>query len=579
MISISPELTLSKADEPQERPIRLGERLLRAGILTEAEIESALIEQTNNQLRLGETLLMMGFLEEEELLPFMEEQLGVCAVRLRDGIIDPQAVLMLPRAKAEALEAIVLFKVRNTITVAMADPNNLQHIDEIERLTNCEVRPVFTLQRPLHEMLERCYEADFSVDAVTADLDSNSIELQNDIIDIDLQSIDSMTDGSPIVSLVNYIIVHAVRQGASDIHIEPGQKYTLVRYRVDGQLREVLRPRKDFHPAIVSRLKVMGKMDIAEHRMPQDGRMHVLVEGRNIDFRISTLPTILGEKIVLRILDRENLTFNLEELGVPEAQLKTIKQMIGKPHGLVLVTGPTGSGKTTTLYSAIELMKSVHRNIVTVEDPVEYQLDLINQVQANSNSSISFQSVLRSILRQDPDVMMIGEIRDAETAEIAVQSALTGHLVLSTLHTNDSASAVTRLLDMGIAPYKISASLIGVVAQRLIRKVCPHCQIQYYPPTDLLDMIHYQGDRRRQFIHGEGCKRCYDTGHLGRIGIYEVMQCTPKLREMISKSPKLDEIRACHKSQGGTFLLDEGIDRAEEGLTSVDEVINVAFFE
>lgn len=579
MISISPELTLSKADEPQERPIRLGERLLRAGILTEAEIESALIEQTNNQLRLGETLLMMGFLEEEELLPFMEEQLGVCAVRLRDGIIDPQAVLMLPRAKAEALEAIVLFKVRNTITVAMADPNNLQHIDEIERLTNCEVRPVFTLQRPLHEMLERCYEADFSVDAVTADLDSNSIELQNDIIDIDLQSIDSMTDGSPIVSLVNYIIVHAVRQGASDIHIEPGQKYTLVRYRVDGQLREVLRPRKDFHPAIVSRLKVMGKMDIAEHRMPQDGRMHVLVEGRNIDFRISTLPTILGEKIVLRILDRENLTFNLEELGVPEGQLKTIKQMIGKPHGLVLVTGPTGSGKTTTLYSAIELMKSVHRNIVTVEDPVEYQLDLINQVQANSNSSISFQSVLRSILRQDPDVMMIGEIRDAETAEIAVQSALTGHLVLSTLHTNDSASAVTRLLDMGIAPYKISASLIGVVAQRLIRKVCPHCQIQYYPPTDLLDMIHYQGDRRRQFIHGEGCKRCYDTGHLGRIGIYEVMQCTPKLREMISKSPKLDEIRACHKSQGGTFLLDEGIDRAEEGLTSVDEVINVAFFE
>lgn len=579
MISIAPELTLSNSGEPQERPIRLGERLLRAGILTEAEIESALIEQTNNQLRLGETLLMMGFLEEEELLPFMEEQLGVCAVRLRDGIIDPQAVVMLPRAKAEALEAIVLFKVRNTITVAMADPNNLQHIDEIERLTNCEVRPVFTLQRPLQEMLERCYEADFSVDAVTADFDSNSIELQSDIIDIDLQSIDSMTDGSPIVSLVNYIIVHAVRQGASDIHIEPGQKYTLVRYRVDGQLREVLRPRKDFHPAIVSRLKVMGKMDIAEHRMPQDGRMHVLVEGRNIDFRISTLPTILGEKIVLRILDRENLTFNLEELGVPEGQLKTIKQMIGKPHGLVLVTGPTGSGKTTTLYSAIELMKSVHRNIVTVEDPVEYQLDLINQVQANANSSISFQSVLRSILRQDPDVMMIGEIRDAETAEIAVQSALTGHLVLSTLHTNDSASAVTRLLDMGIAPYKISASLVGVVAQRLIRKVCPHCQIQYYPPTDVLDMIHYQGDRRRQFIHGEGCKKCYDTGHLGRVGIYEVMQCTPKLREMISKSPKLDEIRECHKSQGGTFLLDEGIDRAEEGLTSVDEVINVAFFE
>jgi len=307
--------------------------------------------------------------------------------------------------------------------------------------------------------------------------------------------------------------------------------------------------------------------------------MHIMVEGRNIDFRISTLPTVLGEKIVLRILDRENLTFNLEELGVPTDQLNTIKQLISRPYGLVLVTGPTGSGKTTTLYSAMELIKSVHRNIVTVEDPVEYQLDLISQIQANANSSMSFQAVLRSILRQDPDIMMIGEIRDAETAEIAIQAALTGHLVLSTLHTNDSASAVTRLLDMGIAPYKISASLIGVVAQRLMRKVCPHCQNQYYPPTDVLEMIHYEGDRRRQFVHGEGCKKCYDTGHLGRIGIYEVMQCTPELRDMISTSPRLEQIRECHKNQGGTFLLDEGIKRAEEGLTSIDEVINVAFVE
>lgn len=579
MITSAPELTLEDPLEAAAPPLRLGDRLLRAGILTEAEIESALLEQSNNNLRLGETLLMMGFLDEEELLPHMEQQLDVSAVRLRDGIIDPEAVRMLPKSKAEAIKAIVLFKVRETVTVAMADPNDLQQIDEIERLTGCVVRPVFALQLSLEAMLERCYEADFSVDAVTADLDADAIEIQEDMIDIDLQSIDSMTDGSPIVSLVNYIIVHAVRQGASDIHIEPGMKYTLVRYRVDGQLREVLRPRKDFHPAIVSRLKVMGKMDIAERRMPQDGRMHISVEGRTIDFRISTLPTVLGEKIVLRILDRENLTFNLEELGVPTDQLHTMKQMISKPYGLVLVTGPTGSGKTTTLYSAIELMKSVHRNIVTVEDPVEYQLELINQVQASANSSMSFQSVLRSILRQDPDVMMIGEIRDAETAEIAIQAALTGHLVMSTLHTNDSASAVTRLLDMGIAPYKISSSLVGVVAQRLMRKVCPHCQIQYYPPADLLEMIHYEGDKRRQFVHGEGCKKCYDTGHLGRVGIYEVMQCTPKLREMISTAPKLDDIRKCHKEQGGTFLLDEGIKRAEEGQTSIDEVVSVAFFE
>ena len=339
MISTSSAPRLSDPLKESSTPLRLGERLLRAGILTEAEIESALIEQSQNQRRLGETLLMMGFLEEEELLPFMEEQLGVSAVRLRDGIIDPQAVRLLLKSKAETIKAIVLFKVRGMITVAMADPNNLQQIDEIERLTGYEVRPVFALETSLEGMLDRCYEANFSVDAVTADLDTDAVELQDEVIDIDLQSIESIAEGSPIISLVNYIIVHAVRQGASDIHIEPGQKHTLVRYRVDGQLREVLRPRKDFHPAIISRLKVMGKMDIAEHRMPQDGRMHILVEGRTIDFRISTLPTVIGEKIVLRILDRENLTFNLEELGVPNDQLKTIKQMISKPYGLVLVTG------------------------------------------------------------------------------------------------------------------------------------------------------------------------------------------------------------------------------------------------
>ena len=571
-----PELDLGTQPAP---PLRLGERLIQAGILTEAEVESALSEQSARQLKLGETLMLMGFVDEDELLPYLEEQMNLPSVRLRDGIIDPKAVRLLPKSKAESLNAIVLFKVRNKLTVAMGEPDNLQKIDEIERLTGFEVQPVFTLSTSIEKMLSRCYEADFAVDAVTADLDSDAIELQSDAIDIDLQTVESISDGSPIINLVNYMIIHAVRQGASDIHIEPGHKYTLVRYRVDGQLREVLRPRRDFHPAIVSRLKVMGKMDIAEHREPQDGRMHILVEGRDIDFRISTLPTVIGEKIVLRILDRQNITFDLEQLGVPVNTLTQIKQMISKPYGLVLVTGPTGSGKTTTLYSAIELMKSVHRNMVTVEDPVEYQLELINQVQTSASSSMSFANVLRSILRQDPDVIMIGEIRDVETAEIAIQAALTGHLVLSTLHTNDSASAITRLLDMGVAPFKISAALVGVVAQRLLRKVCPHCQIQYYPPADILEMVHYQGDHRRQFIQGEGCKKCYDTGHKGRVGIYEVLNCTSELREVISKTPDLDQIRKAHLNQGGTLLLDEGIKRAEEGLTSLNEVIKVAYFE
>jgi len=579
MISTTTKNTQKNDSTSEAPPLRLGERLVRAGIITEVEIESALSEQSTRKLRLGETLLAMGFVEEEELLPFLEEQFGYPAVRLRDGIIDPKVVKLLPRQKAEMLQSIALFKVRDVLTVAMAEPDNLQQIDELERITGYEIRPVFALQTSIEGMLSRCYEDDFSVDAVTADLDNDSIELQSESIDLDLQNIESVSEGSPIINLVNYMIVHAVRQGASDIHIEPSHKYTMVRFRVDGQLREVLRPRRDFHPAIISRVKVMGKMDIAEHREPQDGRMHVMVEGRTIDLRISSLPTVLGEKMVLRVLDRQNITFNLEELGVPNDLLSQVKNMINKPYGLVLVTGPTGSGKTTTLYSAIELMKSIHRNIVTIEDPVEYQLELINQVQASTSTSMNFANVLRSILRQDPDVMMIGEIRDAETAEIAIQAALTGHLVLSTLHTNDSASAITRLLDMGIAPYKISASLVGVIAQRLLRKVCPHCQMQTYPPADILQMIHYQGNQNRQFVQGEGCKKCYDTGHQGRVGIYEVLNCTPQMREIITQTPNLELIRKTHQEQGGSTLLQEGIKRAEDGLTSLSEVISVAHFE
>ncbi|MFN0195853.1 MAG: GspE/PulE family protein [Planctomycetaceae bacterium] len=559
--------------------MKLGEQLINAGLLTANEVESALSEQSSQKQRLGETLLQMGFIDEDELLPFMEQQLGIPAIRLRDGVIDPKVVKLLPRTKAESLQSIALFLVRDRLTVAMADPQNLQYIDEIERITGFEVNPVLALQSSITNMLSRCYQDDFSVDAVTADLCSESIELKQDMIDLDLQTIDSLVDGSPIVNLVNYMIVHAVRQGASDIHIEPGTKSSVIRFRVDGQLREMLNPLREFHPAIVSRLKVMGRMDIAERRIPQDGRIHLQVEGRPIDLRISSLPTVLGEKMVLRVLDRQNVTFNLDQLGVPPHQLSAIKKMIARPHGLILVTGPTGSGKTTTLYSAIELMKSVHRNIVTVEDPVEYQLEMINQVQAGSAPTMTFANVLRSILRQDPDIIMVGEIRDAETAEVAIQSALTGHLVLSTLHTNDSASAITRLLDMGVASFKVSAALVGVIAQRLLRKVCPHCQMPYYPSNDILEMIHYPGDRRRQFIRGEGCKKCFDTGHLGRIAVYEVMSMNQALRDVITSSPDLDMIREIHRQQGGTTLLEEGFKRAEEGVTSLDEVISVTFSE
>ncbi|QDU81891.1 Type II secretion system protein E [Polystyrenella longa] len=560
-----------------EASLPLGARLVRAGLLSQDDLERALERQEKDNTRLGEILTRMGLVEEEEILPFLNQQLGVPSVRLREGIVDPKVVQMIPRSHAETLKAVALFKVRKEIFVAMAEPQNLRQVDEVERLTGLTVRPVIALKSSIERLIPRCYEKDFQVDHVTADIDESAIELQADTMLLDLQSSEAMADGSPIINLVNYFIVNSIRQGASDIHIEPGQKHTTIRFRVDGMLREVLRPRRDFHAALVSRVKVMARMDIAEHRQAQDGRMHVVVDNREVDIRVSTLPTVKGEKVVMRVLDRKNLTFNLNELGIPSEQLNPIKKMLQKPHGLLLVTGPTGSGKTTTLYSALELIKSVHTNIVTVEDPVEYQLDMINQVHANPSANLSFSDALRSILRQDPDVIMVGEIRDAETAEMAIQASLTGHLVLSTLHTNSTIGAITRLMDMGIMPYKISAALVGVVAQRLIRTVCPRCRTKYYPNEEMLQMIEYSGDTRRSFSKGEGCAQCYDTGFAGRTGIYEVLPIDREFRQAITHSDDMSAVRDLFDKKGINSLLDEGIKLAESGSTSLDEVVRLAF--
>lgn len=565
-------------DEPKPR-LRLGERLIEAGLLSEEELNSALQQQTEKKRFLGELLVELGLINEADLLPYLGEQMNCPTVKLREGVIDPETVQLLPREIAARLNVLVLFRVHNELTVAMANPQDLPAIDELEQITNCSIRPVLALQSQIEDLLPQCYEEGFSVDDVTADMDRDAVTVHDDAFDLDAGGLDQLSEGSPIISLVNYIILQAVRSGASDIHIEPGMNHSIVRFRVDGQLREVLKPRKDFHPAIVSRVKVMGKMDIAEHRAPQDGRIHVIVEKREIDLRASTLPTVLGEKVVLRVLDRANVTFDLDKLGMQPHLLGQVKRMLNKPWGLILVTGPTGSGKTTTLYSAMELIKSVHTNIVTVEDPVEYQLERVNQVSAAQGTSVTFAKALRAILRQDPDVIMVGEIRDLETAEVAIQAALTGHLVLSTLHTNDSAGAVTRLVDMGVASYKIAAALNGVVAQRLVRQICPHCRTTYFPKPELLDLIGYQGNRNRQFERGNGCAKCYDTGHTGRIGIYEILTMEREMRELISSDPSIEKLKTMSQDQGGTTLLQEGISLAEQGLTSLDEVLRVAFHE
>jgi type IV pilus assembly protein PilB len=569
-----------RAGSPRvSRSMLLGERLVRAGVVTQADVERALAQVADKHVRLGEALLELGLIDEPSLLACLEEQLGVPAVQLREALIDPQVVHLIPRATAEAFRAIAIFKIRNRLTVCMADPLQLEQVDELERITGCKVRPVLAREQTIAKLLPVCYRQDFAVDTVTAEMGRDAVEVHADAETLDLGSVELLAEGSPVVNLVNYVIVHALREKASDIHIEPGPQASLIRFRVDGQLREVLRPRKEFHPALVSRVKVMARLDIAEHRLPQDGRIHVSVEGRKIDLRVSTLPTILGEKIVLRVLDRRNVTFNLDQLGMPGPVLARVKSMLARPYGLLLVTGPTGSGKTTTLYSAIELIRSVHRNIVTVEDPVEYQLEGINQVQVGTAKTLTFAAALRSILRQDPDVIMVGEIRDAETASVAIGAALTGHLVLSTLHTNDSVSALTRLVDMGIESYKIAASLAGVVAQRLLRTLCANCRKPYFPPAELLALVHYQGDDRRPLMRGAGCRQCHDTGFQGRTGIYEVLTATRTLREAITHAPNIDALRELHAQQGGTFLLKEGLRLAESGRTSLDEVIRTAFIE
>ncbi len=563
----------------RRRRMPLGEQLVEAELLKRDELEDALKLQASKGQKLGEILLELGVITEDQMLPFIQKQLGLPSVKLREGVIDPNVVRILPRDAAERLTALAMFKVRGVLSVAMAEPQNLEQLDELERITGLKVRPVFAFDSNIQRMTVRAYEEDFAVDSITADMDETAVELQSELTDDDVTSVESMVEGSPVINLVNYLILQSLRKGASDIHIEPTRKHTIVRFRVDGQLIEVLRPRRDVHAAIVSRIKVMSKMDIAEHRIPQDGRCQVAVEGKEVDLRISTLPTVLGEKVVMRVLDRRRVTFNLDKLGMPHESLIHVKKLLARPYGLILVTGPTGSGKTTTLYSALELIKSVHRNIITVEDPVEYQLELINQVQAEKSRQLTFATALRAILRQDPDVIMVGEIRDGETAQVAVQAALTGHLVLSTLHTNDSAGAVTRLQDMNVEPYKISAAVIGVIAQRLVRTICPKCRAQYYPPADFLESIRYKGDKRRSFARGEGCRDCYDTGFQGRLGVYEVLVIEQELREMISTGANIEAIRRWFRANGGSTLLEEGLRMAEQELTSLDEVMRIAFAE
>jgi len=556
---------------------RLGETLIGEGVLSREQLSCALAEQKISGRMLGEMLVEQGLVKPVAIVRVLGQMLGVPACLLRHGLIDPSLLKLIGQEEAERAKVIPMFKVHDTLTVAMAEPQSLPTIDRLRKLTGCKIRSVLALESNILEFVKKYASGDMDVNAFLASLAESDVEvIERETVDEGpTTDLDNMVEGSPIVNLVNMALLTAIKDGASDIHVEPEKKGTRIRYRIDGVLRELMNPPAGMHAAIVSRVKVIGKMDIAEKRLPQEGRVHIVAEGREIDLRVSSMPTLLGEKVVMRVLDKANLRLRMEDLGFRSETLAAFHRMLNQPHGLVLVTGPTGSGKTTTLYSALDLLRSPERNIMTVEDPVEYQLDMINQIQVQESIGLTFARVLRSIVRQDPDVIMVGEIRDEETAHVAVQAALTGHLVLATLHTNDAPSAISRLLDMSVESYLLSGALNGVVAQRLTRTVCLNCATKYYPSENALADAALTEKSGRVFHKGVGCQRCHNSGFLARVGIYEVMEITPELRRMIHQAAPTHELREELRRHGVRTLREEGVVIALEGRSSLEEVLRV----
>jgi len=564
------------SDDAAAKRFRVGEVLLDEGAIDDQQLAQALSDQKQTGQKLGELLVDKNIISPAVLVNTLSKCLNHRGCVLRHGLIDPELFPMLGEQEAIRLKAIPMFKVRDHLTVAMADPLSLPTIDRLRALTGCRIRPILALESNIREFIKKYASGDVNVDSFLSSLaESDVTVVQQEAVDeAGPTDLDRMVAGSPIINLVNIALLTAVRDQASDIHIEPDRKGTRIRYRIDGVLRDLMKPPAGIHAAIISRIKVMGSLDIAEKRLPQEGRIRIAVEGREIDIRVSSMPTLLGEKLVLRILDKKNLRIRLDELGMRKAAQDAFERMLRQSHGLVLVTGPTGSGKTTTLYSALDLLRSSETNIVTVEDPVEYQLDLINQIQVHQSIGLGFARTLRSILRQDPDVIMVGEIRDDETARVAVQAALTGHLVLATLHTNDAPGAVSRLLDMEIEPYLLSSALNGAIAQRLARTSCSSCVTRYYPDQHLLTEAG-MGQDNRPFKKGVGCQQCHNSGYKGRIGVYEVMEITSPLRRLINAAAAAHDMRSHWRQHGGVALRDEAIRLAVEGRTSLEESMRV----
>lgn len=550
----------------------LAESLIEAGLVTQEQLKQAQSEEKRSGVRLRKALVKLGFIAEDDLVEFLSKQLGIPRIELDNYLIDPKLIELVPESLARKYELLPVLKIGNRLTCAMVDPGNVFAIDELRLANGLNIEPAVATETEIHKGLNEYYGAKGNMEELLRSLDDEKFKEKG----LDTQKIEKIVEEPLVIKLVNLILMEALRQGSSDIHIEPEEEVLRLRFRVDGILSEVSSPPKHLQSAIISRIKIMAALDIAERRIPQEGRFNIKMEGKGIDVRVSCVPTIYGENVVLRLLDITSALLGLEQLGFSREILDKYQKLILRPHGIILVTGPTGSGKTTTLYASLDKINTVEKNIITIEDPVEYKLTGIRQIQVNSKVNLTFANGLRSILRQDPNVIMVGEVRDFETAEIAIQAALTGHLVFSTLHTNDAAGAVSRLIDMQAEPYLISSALIGVLAQRLVRTICKECKEEYAPSSEALrDLGISAKEGTIKFYRGKGCPKCMNSGYKGRIGIFELMPIDDKLRNLIITKASLDEMRKYSRSQGMKALKEDGIEKIKQGLTTAEEVLRV----
>ncbi len=550
---------------------RVEEILLERSLVTEEQLKKIREDSRKKGISVGKLLVRSDVISEDDYTQAMSEVLGVPFIDLSNYLVDSSILKFIPESVARKHKAIPTFKIGNTLTVAMADPKDIMAIDDLARRSKCEIESVLASHGAILSSIDQYYGVTGSVDDVIKNINKET-KKKGPQIETDSTKLAKMAEEAPVIKLVNLVIMQAVKDRASDIHIEPEENALKVRFRVDGMLHEMFSPPKHLESALISRIKILSNIDISEKRKPQDGRFNIKVENRNVDLRVSTFPTIYGENVVIRILDKGTVLVDLDKLGFSKDAKKQFEVLIKRPHGIILVTGPTGSGKTTTLYSALSTIDSEEKNIITVEDPVEYHLGRIRQSQINPKAGLTFASGLRSILRQDPDVIMVGEIRDRETAEIAVQAAMTGHLVFSTLHTNDASGALTRLVDMGVEPFLISSSVIGILAQRLVRVICEKCKHPYEPPEETLKGLGIT-EQTKQLFKGKGCKHCKDTGYRGRIGIFELLTINEEIKKLIVSKASSDEIKKRVVESGMNTLRDDGLDKAVRGITTADEVI------